>query len=363
VSGPLGSPARRAGTRLATLAAGLALAACASGPRLAPSPKGSRLVVATRADSRLAVIDPTDGALEARLETGPLPAALAIGPEGRLAVVADGGNAEQPGSTLTVFDLPRGERVRTIDLAPHGPPGRLAFTGRGAALLVALATEDLLLEVDASDGRVLRELPAGGDGPVDVAVTPDGALAFVANEGDRTLGVVALDTGTVLDRLALGEAPTSVAIAPDGSEVWVSVPARRHIARFAARSLERLPAITVVDPPLRLAFVANGRWVVASYPTLGEVGVLGAHTHQQLVRLATAAGANRAARWPTEIAVDDRSKYAFVIDYRAMRLTVIDVEGLKLAGSIPTGPQPIAVGWSRYRPRMTTTEDRRHEQR
>jgi YVTN family beta-propeller protein len=348
------TPSRRFARLPVALLATLSLCACTSSPGLAPAPWGSRLIVTTRGDSRLEVIDPASGATLERLETGQLPAALAVSPDGGLAVVANGGNEEHPGTTLSVFDLALGSLVHTVELEPYTRPGRMAFTGRDGALLVVAEHEDALIEVDPLEGSVMRVLPCGGQGPNDLAITPDGGLAFVANVASQTLGVIGLDTGTVLASLPLGDAPTGVAIAPDGGEVWVALPGRPQIARFSVRSLERLPAVPCAEQPYRLRFVHSGRWVLVTYPTRGQVGVIGAYTHHENWRFPSTSEAGRRtlesdevqSGWPTEIALDDQGRHAFVINFRAALVTVLDLEELVVKGRIPTGPQPTGVAWS-----------------
>ena len=61
-----------------------------------------------------------------------------------------------------------------------------------------------------------------GAGPVDVAITPDGAFAYVTNETDGTVSVIATAGNAVVATVPVGSRPRGIAIAPDGQTAWVA---------------------------------------------------------------------------------------------------------------------------------------------
>ena len=58
--------------------------------------------------------------------------------------------------------------------------------------------------------------------PVSVAITPNGALAYVANAASSTVSVIDLITNFVVDTIAVGFFPFGVTITPDGALVYVA---------------------------------------------------------------------------------------------------------------------------------------------
>ncbi|WP_101947729.1 beta-propeller fold lactonase family protein [Mycobacterium sp. 3519A] len=60
-----------------------------------------------------------------------------------------------------------------------------------------------------------------GPQPADVAVSPDGATAYVVNQGDNTVSVIDTATNTVSHTVAVGDNSVAVAASPDGSRVYV----------------------------------------------------------------------------------------------------------------------------------------------
>ncbi len=226
------------------------------------------------------------------------PFGVAVTPDGRWAFVADGGSIDvlRTGSPLAPV------KVATIPVqvttAPAGtvgvgpllgetltPDGRylLAATG-GGAVVVSVAR--------AEQGRrdaVLGTMsdPGGGDGAIEVAVSPDGDFAFVTQEDSLRVAVFNLHRaltqgfgpGDLVGTIPVGIAPVGMAISPDGRWLYVTseVMARKPQANVGTLTVvnvaraEADPAASVVATvaagcnPVRVITSADGRevWVTA----------------------------------------------------------------------------------------------------
>ena len=51
-----------------------------------------------------------------------------------------------------------------------------------------------------------------GNGPVGIAITPDGSKAYVANQFDNTVSVIATATNTVVTTIGVGSSPIAFGI-------------------------------------------------------------------------------------------------------------------------------------------------------
>ncbi len=58
--------------------------------------------------------------------------------------------------------------------------------------------------------------------PVGVAITSDGAFAYVTNRDSGTVSVIATATNTVVATVGVGTLPFGVAITPDGAFAYVT---------------------------------------------------------------------------------------------------------------------------------------------
>ncbi|MDV6278221.1 hypothetical protein R3Q06_32670 [Rhodococcus erythropolis] len=75
--------------------------------------------------------------------------------------------------------------------------------------------------VPATADTVVATVPVG-NGPVAVAVTPDGGRAYVTNGSDKSVSVIDTATDTVVDTVPVGAFPAGVAITPDGARTYVT---------------------------------------------------------------------------------------------------------------------------------------------
>ena len=58
--------------------------------------------------------------------------------------------------------------------------------------------------------------------PVGLAMTPDGAFAYVTNLFSNSVSVIATGTNVVAASVPVGQEPSDVAITPDGSYAYVT---------------------------------------------------------------------------------------------------------------------------------------------
>ena len=67
----------------------------------------------------------------------------------------------------------------------------------------------------------LKIVSVGAD-PAAVAVTPDGATAYVVNQTDGTVTPIDTATSTAGTPVAVGSGPAAIAITPDGATAYVA---------------------------------------------------------------------------------------------------------------------------------------------
>ena len=76
--------------------------------------------------------------------------------------------------------------------------------------------------IDTATNTVTATIPVGSS-PFGVAVTPDGAKVYVANNLDDTVSLIATATNTVTATIPVGTLILcGVAVTPDGAKVYVA---------------------------------------------------------------------------------------------------------------------------------------------
>jgi YVTN family beta-propeller protein len=118
---------------------------------------------------------------------------------------------------------------------------------------------------------------AAGSWPEYVAFTPNGAAAYVTDDGNGT--VSAIDTGTeaVTATIPVGEGPFGLAVTPNGSAVYVAN--TYTVSEIATATDTVTGTITSVGNPAEVAADPGGGAVYLSSTDAGGVSVIGTESN------------------------------------------------------------------------------------
>jgi len=216
---------------------------------------GGRSLVISSAGYRapgLDVVDRNTGAVTQSLPQSAAFLGVAFAPDGS-ALFASGADQDVvyryawAGDHATLAD--------SIVLAPKAPdsagtryPAGLAVSPDGARLYVAENVADSLALIDLGGKRILRRLPTGHL-PYAVAVSPDGRI-YVSNWGEETVSVFRDSAGTLYDRgrIEVGRHPSALLLNHDGSRLFVACASTDRVAVVDTR--RRHVVTELLDPPL-----------------------------------------------------------------------------------------------------------------
>jgi YVTN family beta-propeller protein len=317
---------------------------------------GGTLVVLNKAEASASLIDLASGRVAATVKTGQGPHEVAISPDGRKAVVTNYGG-QQPGSTLTVIDLPGARVERTISLGTHRRPHGILFAPGGRELLVTAEDSRALLVVDAKTGKVARAITTGQDVSHMVAVAPDGRRAYVANIGSGNMTAIDLAAGKVVSHVETGAGAEGIAVTPDGRSVWVTNRDADNVAIVDAAKLEVVARVPAPSFPIRVQITGNGREAVVSCAKTGEVRVFDTGKRTEVARLAMQGGATSGdgrlfgdrfgkSPVPIGIVIPPSGGRAYVASAHADEVVAIDLATRRIVARHRTGREPDGLGWS-----------------
>ena len=170
----------------------------------------------------------------APIPAGPGPAGVAVAPNGAKAYVTDDGTLNSLGDTVTPIDLKTMKPLAPIKVGA-GPQG-IAITPAGGKAFVADAGSIIagqpgrighqVTPIDLITGKALPPIDVG-NGPLGVAITPDGSTAFVTNLNSESVSPINVAGDQALAPIAVEGGPVAVTIA--GGFAWVvNTPGRRH---------------------------------------------------------------------------------------------------------------------------------------
>lgn len=314
---------------------------CLALPALA-QPAGTLLVL-NKADDTASFIALPSGEAAVERPTGRGPHEAAVSPDGLLAVAA---NYEDPNaSTLTVYDSRSGQTLRTIDLGESRAPHGLAFVPGSGLLAVTCEGSQHLVLVDVEQGTVAARIETEARGSHMVAVTPDGARAFVANIPDGTVSAIDLAQRKLLEVIPTGPGAEGIDVTPDGAEVWVTNRAADSVSVIDAASLEVVETVPCRGFPIRCKATPDGLRVLVSCATAGEVAVFDRSSRQETGRITVLDRAKTQALGPIGILITPDGAHAFVANSSVDEVAVLDLESLEVSRRIQTGDTPDGLAW------------------
>ncbi|MFF8958601.1 cell surface protein [Streptomyces sp. NPDC014894] len=185
--------------------------------------------------------------------------------------------------------------------------------------------------VDAGLSRVLARIPVGR-APIDLAVSPDNSLVYVANSGgDRTVSVIDTATRSVVATVPVGRSPQLPVFSADGSRAFVN--------NFNDKSLSVIDTAThTVTATHAIDTAATGAALSRDGSRLylsqfGSITVFNTTT-DTLEPAIPAPGGNR------DITFTPDGTRAYVSHAGDNRVNVLDPATGTFTGTVPTGGAP-----------------------
>lgn len=318
------------------------------------------LLVLNKSDNTVSLIDLASKKAVATIPTGVGPHEVAVSPDGKIAVITNYGTGQQPGSTLTVIDVPAKNPLKTIDLGEYRRPHGIIWLKDSQVAVTAEGSKALLI-VDVSTGKVLSAVPTDQNVSHMVVVSLKRHRAFVANIGSGSVTVIDLGGKKKIADIQTGAGAEGIDISPDEKEVWVTNRAANTVSVIDVLSLKVRTTLESKDFPIRVKFAPGGKFVLVSNARSGDVAVFDAATKKEIRRIPMQVKANEASSAasrifssqfgqspvPVGILVAPRVGHAFVANTNADIVTMIDLKTWQIVDRLTAGKEPDGLGYSR----------------
>jgi YVTN family beta-propeller protein len=317
----------------------------------APVAAQETLIVLNKSDHTASLIDVKTGKSRATVPTGHGPHEAETLKGGKLVAVADYGTGPQPGGTVTLIDIAKGEVAGKIDVGTGARPHGLAAMPNGRLLVTAEGRKELLV-VDPDAKSVLARIPTEQNVSHMVAVTPDSKRAFVANIGSGSVTAVDLEAGKTIKSIPTAAGAEGIAITPDGREVWITNREADTVSVLDAKSLEVVATIPAADFPIRTKITPDGKKALVSCAQSGDVAVFDVPSRKLLGRIAIDKEAVPGSEErlfstqfgkspvPVGLLIAPDGKRAWVASTNADVVSLLDIDGLKVVGRVTAGKEP-----------------------
>ena len=317
--------------------------------------------------SALAVLQISAGRAPQLIRTIPLPepatAGVALSPDGRMLLVADGSAGAVvvsvpaaelggPEAVLGTLATPGGHGGGAIEVAVS-PDHRYAFVSLETADQIAVFNLAKALASGFGPDAYVGSIPTQ-IAPVGLAFSPDGRWLYSTSEGQSraavttgsgTLAVISVSRaesdpgGSVVARVTAGCDPVRVITSADGSVVWVTARGSNALLAFSAARLRTKPGdallanVQVGEAPVGLALVRDGTMVVVA--DSDRFNSAGQHATLAVVNVADAlagkpalVGYLPAGGFPRDMAAGPGGATLLVANYLSHQVEAVNVAAL-----------------------------------
>ncbi len=297
------------------------------------------LLVLNKEDATLAIIDPSSGQVLGKVPTGESPHEVAASTDGRYAFVANYGSRE-PGSTISVIDVPARKEIRRVNLGPLRRPHGIAFFD-GKVYFTA-ETNRLIGRYDPESNQIDWLMGTGQAGTHMVKPSGDGSKIFTANIGSDSITIFERTPGPAgwnATVVSVGKGPEGFDVSPDGKELWAAHSRDGGISIVDVAEKKVAAAIDAhTRRSNRLKFTPDGRHVLVSDMEAGELVVLDAAARKEVKRLKLGRGVEGI------LVVPDGSR-AFVAVAGENKVVAVDLATFSVTSSISPGSGPDGMAW------------------
>ena len=209
----------------------------------------------------------------------------------------------------------------------------------GALALVASFDNALTFIDTATNTPAVVAMPAGIN-PSGVAISPDGTYAYVTSFNQNNSVLLKVDTTkrTVVQILGLNSYPQSVFFNPDGSHAYVTFPFQNVLFIIDTLTTSVARVVSLPAPAFGVAFNSTGTVAyIACRTAPGTVRMFDTATYT-LLNQAIAVGTN-----PVDITVTRDDQVIVVSNFEGKSLSLIDATTLKVTTvNLPGRPRGLA---------------------
>jgi len=203
----------------------------------------------------VSVINVANNTVVATVPVGDGPTVVAITPDGAFVYVTQR-NLSTFAPEVAVIATASNTVVAVVPLVGCGfapIPIYIAITPDGAFAYVANTSSNDVSVIATASNTVVATVPVGPNPQGGVAITPDGAFVYVPNRNSDDVSVIATAGNTVVATVPGGDGPNGVAITPDGAFAYVTNNGSNDVSVIATASNTVVATVPVGFGPGQVA--------------------------------------------------------------------------------------------------------------
>jgi DNA-binding beta-propeller fold protein YncE len=261
---------------------------------------------------------------------------LTISPDHKTAYVpiyGDGihGKNPHPGHLIALFDLDARRHAGDFSTYPHLAPHGLRW-GPNGQLYCVCENSGVVLEMDASTGKILHVIEVGSDKAHRVEVTPDGSKLYTENEEDTFGSVIDLEARKRIKKIPAPNGLAGIGMSPDGKTI-VFVDAKLPQIMVVDTATDEVVGNVTLSGHEKAAQIAryspDGKYLVVTSFDAPLATVFDAKLQtQKLLQLGIG---------PMNVAFHPDGRTALIANHNAGSLSVVDLEQAEVLRTVPAG--------------------------
>ncbi|MEV7026369.1 beta-propeller fold lactonase family protein [Kitasatospora sp. NPDC093558] len=240
----------------------------------------------------------------------------------------------QPGTAQAAAPAP--VVTATVPVAPY--PAGVALTPDGARAYVTSQSSGTVSVLDTASNTVTGSF-TDGTGSYAVALSPDGRRAYLTHHLDNTVGIVDTATNTVAATVPVGTQPWGLALSADGSRAYVANAGANTVSVVDTAAKTVTATVPVGAEPHGLAVSRDGKKVYVAASSGRAVNVIDTASNTVSATVPVGHGAFGLALSP-----DGTRLWAANGDDKTV--TVIDTTTNAVVSAVSVGANPYAVALS-----------------
>jgi YVTN family beta-propeller protein len=315
-----------------------------------PSAKGS-LIICNQQDHNVYIANLSDGKVVHKIKTGFGPHEAAVSPSGKLVAISNYGtapNAEGPGNSLTIIELPGGKVVKTVSTGEYLRPHGLVWRNENEVFATSEVKQALIL-VDIKAEKVAKVYETKAKGSHMLAWHEN--RLYSADIGDSRVTQFDVEKGEKIGEAKVGAGSEGIGISPDGKYVWTGNRGEHSVSIVETATMKTIETIPTEGLPYRVCFTPDGSKVLVPCPMAGELAVFDAKSRKLIKRVSMNGGSVKFENGtgkpgPVGVTVHPNGKYAYCAVQMAYGVAIIDLEKLEVVGKIDAGKSPDGVAVS-----------------
>ncbi len=295
------------------------------------------LLVLSKTERTLAIVDPSNLKVLARVPVGPDPHEVIASSDGRFAFVSNYGGGAY--NTLAVIDLVEQKALPSVDLGALRAPHGLLFAG-GKVWFTAEAAK-VIGSYDPATKKVDLVLGTGQNGTHMIFVTDDLKRIVTSNIGSGTMTFIDKTNNSWEETVVpVGRRAEGFDVSPDGKELWAAnaMDGTISVLDMAGKTVTQTLSANV-EGANRLKFTPDGKLVFVSTLRGADVSIFDAATRALKKRVNIGHGAAGIQMQPDGARV-------FVACTPDGYVTILDLKSLEVTGHLDAGKQPDGMAWA-----------------